>query len=75
MPARPCRLPTTPERSTLQRMLRGRVLPLSELDPTGRQTVRKMMTRGWIALHQINPSMTFRITPAGKAALEAKIPV
>jgi hypothetical protein len=75
MPARPSHLPTTPERVTLQRMLGGRVLLISELDPAGKQTVRKLMTKGWIALHQMKPSMSFRITPAGEAAMKAKIPV
>jgi hypothetical protein len=74
MPTRPSHLPDTRERSALQKMHADRGLPLAALHPSSKQAIGKMIIKGWVAVDDKSPSMTFRITPAGVAALRAKIP-
>jgi hypothetical protein len=74
MPARPSHLPTTAERSTLQKLYGGRALSLYKLHPAGKKTIGKLMIKGWVALDKSELPVTVRITPAGEEALKAKIP-
>jgi hypothetical protein len=75
MPPRPSHLPHNVERTALQKMSATRGLPLEKLYPASKRTVAGMIAKGWIE-RQIDASAgaTFRITPAGEAALRAKIP-
>jgi hypothetical protein len=75
MPVRPSHLPTTRERSTLQKLHADRGLPLARLHPAGKPAIDKMMIKGWIALDESKSSMTFRITAAGEAALKERLPI
>jgi hypothetical protein len=75
MPVRPSHLPTTRERSTLQKLHADRGLLLAELHPAGKSAIDKMMIKGWVALDESKSSMTFRITAAGEAALKEKLPI
>ena len=53
--------------------LRARTeLTARELEPTGQQTIQKMMAKGWLE-HGVKPS-TYRITAAGDEALRAPLP-
>ncbi len=71
MPARVSHLPTYRERVALQ-LLRGRSeLPLKALHPTGMSTVAKMVSKGWV---ECVSAGTYRITPAGDAAMKAELP-
>jgi DNA-binding PadR family transcriptional regulator len=47
-------------------------LPLAKLYPTGKPTLERMLAKGWIEVG--GSPETYRITPAGEAALKAKIP-
>jgi len=73
MPARPSHLPHNLERNALQKLSGTDGLPLVKLHPTGKRTVAGMIAKGWIE-KRVNGGETFRITPAGEAALKAKIP-
>jgi predicted transcriptional regulator of viral defense system len=72
MPARAVHLPTHRERIALLQLHDRGELPLKELRPVARATLAKMVAKNWI--ERVGPG-TYRITPAGKAALKAKLPV
>ena len=74
MPPRPSHLPHNLERTALQKMSSTHGLPLAKLHPAGKKTIAGMVAKGWIEKQVDDAGATFRITPAGKAALEAKIP-
>jgi len=76
MPPRPSHLPHNLERSALQKLSAAQGLPLAQLHPAGPQTIARMLEKGWIE-RQLDPGVStrYRITPAGEAALKAKIPV
>ena len=71
MPARPSHLPHNLERNALQKLSGTDGLPLVKLHPTGKRTVAGMIAKGWIE-KRVNGGETFRITPAGEAALKAR---
>jgi len=48
-------------------------LPLAKLHPAGKKTIAGMVAKGWIEQVE-HADATFRVTPAGEAALKAKIP-
>jgi hypothetical protein len=48
MPPRPSHIPHASERSTLQRMNRAVETPTHKMLPAGRQTIAKMVAKGWI---------------------------
>jgi hypothetical protein len=48
MPPRPCHIPHASERSTLQRMNPTVGTPTHKMHPAGRQTIAKMVAKGWI---------------------------
>jgi hypothetical protein len=72
MPARASHLPTSSERDALQKLRAGRELTLRALEPTGQRTIANMLPKGWI--ERGSTAGTYRITPAGLAALRIKIP-
>lgn len=72
MPARADHLPDNRERNALQKMSIHGALPLVKLYPTGKPTLKRMLAKGWIELGGSPES--YRITPAGEAALKAKVP-
>ena len=75
MPPRPSHLPHNLERTALQKMSATQGLPLAQLHPAGKQTIARMVAKGWIE-REIDASAgaKYRITRAGEAALKAKIP-
>jgi hypothetical protein len=73
MPPRPAHIPHNIERATLQKMSPAEGLPLEQLYPAGKQTVAGMLAKGWIE-RRAGAGTTYCITPAGEAALKAKIP-
>jgi len=76
MPARPSHLPHNRERSALQKMSLDQGLPLSELHPAGKSTIAAMLAKGWIKKQIVaSRGARYLITPAGEAALKAKIPL
>jgi len=76
MPSRPSHLPHNLERSTLQRMSATQGLPLEKMHPAGKQTIAGMLAKGWIRKQIVaNQGARYIITPAGEAALKAKIPI
>jgi hypothetical protein len=74
MPPRPSHLPHNLERTALQKLSATYGLPLAKLHPAGKKTIANMMAKGWIEKQVDDAGTTFRITPAGEAALKAKIP-
>ena len=75
MPPRPSHLPHNLERTALQKMSATQGLPLAQLHPAGEKTVARMVAKGWVEkLVDANAGTRFCITPAGTAALKAKIP-
>jgi hypothetical protein len=75
MPARPSHLPHNLERTTLQKMSPTRGLPPAQLHPAGKWTIAGMIAKGWIEKRtDARGSTTYCVTPAGNAALKAKIP-
>ena len=74
MGPRPSHLPHNRERSALQKMSATQGLPLAQLHPAGEVTIAGMVAKGWIEMQVDDAGATFRITPAGKAALEMKLP-
>jgi hypothetical protein len=72
MPARAGHLPTHRERIALLQLHDRGELPWKELQPVARATLVKMIAKNWI--ERVGPGI-YRITPAGKAALKAKLPV
>jgi hypothetical protein len=76
MPSRPSHLPHNLERSALQKMSASQGLTLSELHPAGRSTIAGMLAKGWIMKQKVAiRGASYLITPAGLAALKAKIPL
>jgi hypothetical protein len=73
MPARAGHLPTHFERSALAKLRVHAQLTARELEPTGRQTLQKMLAKGW--LERGNAPGTYRITAPGDAALRAQLPM
>jgi DNA-binding MarR family transcriptional regulator len=50
-------------------------LPIEKLHPSGKQTVIKMVAKGWIERRSDDRGRPlYFITPAGRAALKAPIP-
>jgi hypothetical protein len=75
MPPRASHLPHNSERSALQRLRATPGLPLEKLHPAGKQTVAGMLAKGWIETQlDAGSGARYCITPAGEAALKAKIP-
>jgi hypothetical protein len=71
MPSRASHLPNHRERTALL-LLRARgELPLKTLYPTGLSTVTRMLEKAWV--DRVG-SDTYRITPAGEAALKMELP-
>ena len=76
MPPRPTHLPHNLERSTLQKMSPEKGLPSSKLHPAGKNTIAGMLAKGWIVKQMAaGDGVKYLITPAGEAALKAKIPL
>jgi hypothetical protein len=72
MPPRPKHIPHNIERATLQKMSHTRGLTFERLQPAGKQPVAGMVARG--SIEKQPDGRTYCITPAGDAALQAKIP-
>jgi hypothetical protein len=76
MPSRPSHLPHNLERSALQKMSADQGLPSSKLHPAGKNTIAGMVAKGWITKQIVaGGGAKYLITPAGEAALKAKIPL
>lgn len=76
MPARSRLIPHNLERSALQKMSADIGLPLRKLHPAGQKTIPAMLAKGWIEEQTDADGMSgYVFTPAGEAALKAKIPV
>jgi hypothetical protein len=76
MPPRPSHLPHNLERTALQKLCATQGLLLAQLHPAGPQTIARMLEKGWIERQSDNIGGTrYCITPAGKAALKAKLPL
>jgi hypothetical protein len=73
MPARPSHLPSHIERRALLELRSRGELSARELEPTGRPSILKMMAKGWV--EDCGSAETYRITPAGEAALRAPLPM
>jgi DNA-binding PadR family transcriptional regulator len=68
-------LPHNLERTALQKMSATQGLPLAQLHPAGIQTIARMVAKGWIERQlDARAGARYCITPAGEAALKAKIP-
>jgi hypothetical protein len=74
MPTRLSHIPHNLERTALQKMKATAGLLARQLYPTGQVTLDGMMAKGWIAKQMDANGVRYRITPAGEAALKAKIP-
>jgi hypothetical protein len=74
MPLRAGHIPHHRERIALQKMSATQGLPLEKLYPVGKNTVERMIAKGWV-LRELDAKAgaRFCITPAGQAALKAKI--
>jgi hypothetical protein len=72
MPVRSSHIPHNLERSALQKMSLVQGLQLIELHPAGKHTIAGMLAKGWI---KQQTGAKYLITPAGDAALKAKIPL
>jgi hypothetical protein len=76
MPPRPSHLPQNLERSTLQRMSSTQGLSPKQMHPAGKGTIAAMLAKGWIKKQIVTGAgVHYLITPAGAAALKAKIPL
>jgi hypothetical protein len=75
MALRDPKIPDSRERSALQLMKHGNWVARNDLYPTGKNAIASLVRKGWIE-QRIGPSASkqLRITPAGRAALAAKIP-
>ena len=72
MPIRSSHLPTHLERIVLQKLLAGES-PSAKLSPTTRsRLIEKLVAKGWI--EHGSAARIYRITPAGEAAMRAKLP-
>jgi hypothetical protein len=67
MPTRPSQLPSHTERTALLKLRAHTELTARELEPTGRQTIQKMMAKGWLE-RGVKPSR-YRMTAAGEAGV------
>ncbi len=65
-------LPHHVERTLLLEMRARGELSLPPREP-GRPTIIKMLAKGWV--EGVDKPYTYRITPAGEAALKAKMPL
>jgi DNA-binding PadR family transcriptional regulator len=67
-------IPNHRERSTLQLMKYDRWIVGNDLYPAGKGTIASLVKKGWIE-QRTGPSGAhqFRITPAGRTALHARI--
>jgi hypothetical protein len=75
MPARASHIPHNLERTTLQKMNATEGLLVRQLHPAGQGTLNRMLAKGWIEKQMdAKAGARYRITPAGEAALKAKIP-
>ena len=75
MPVRASHIPHNLERTTLQKMNATEGLLARQLYPAGQVTLNGMIAKGWIEKQMdANRGARYRITPAGEAALKAKIP-
>jgi len=74
MPPRPGHIPHAMERSALQKLLSGQALSLLQLHPAGKDTVARMLGKGWLASEAYAHGKRYKITAAGEAAFRAKIP-
>jgi DNA-binding PadR family transcriptional regulator len=74
MPVRSSHIPDNLERTTLQKMNATEGLLLRQLYPAGQVTLDRMIAKGWIEKQMDANGAGYRITPAGEAALKAKIP-
>ena len=76
MPSRPSHLPHNLERTALQKMSATHGLLAAQLHPAGERTIAAMVAKGWIEKRtDADGGVRYRITPAGEAALKAKIPL
>jgi hypothetical protein len=76
MPARSRHLPHNLERSALQKMSATKGLPSTKMYPAGKATIAGMLAKGWIRTQIVSGGgVNYLITPAGEAALRAKIPL
>jgi hypothetical protein len=51
-------------------------LPSAKMHPAGKRTIAGMLVKGWIKMQMIaGGGARYFITPAGEAALKAKIPL
>jgi hypothetical protein len=74
MPPRSSNIPHHRERSALQKMSTTVAIPLEKLYPTGLSTIERMIAKGWVVRDRnAKAGARFCITPAGQAALKAKI--
>ena len=73
MPARPSHLPSHTERTALLKLRAYTELTAREREPTGQQTIQKMVAKGWLE-RGVKPG-TYRITAAGDEALRAPLPM
>jgi DNA-binding PadR family transcriptional regulator len=75
MPVRASHIPHNLERTTLQKMNATEGLLTRQLYPAGQVTLDRMMAKGWIEKQtDAKGGAKYCITPAGEAALKAKIP-
>jgi hypothetical protein len=72
MPPRASHFPSHIERIALHKLQKRGELSATELYPTGRPTILKLIAKCWI--EPGNASGAYRITPAGEVALRAKLP-
>ena len=73
MPARPKHIPHATERAALQRMSLTHGVRPEQMHPAGRQIILGMLAKGWIEKQA--DGRTYCITPVGKEALKAIIPM
>jgi DNA-binding PadR family transcriptional regulator len=74
MPARPSHIPIASERIALQKLIKGHTLSLVKLHPAGKDTLARMLSKGWIVREAHAHGLQYRITAAGEAAFRAKVP-
>jgi hypothetical protein len=72
MPTRANHLPAYFERIALQKLRPGHELSARDIEPTSKHTLKKLMSKGWIAGG--NAVGTYRITRSGEEALSAPLP-
>jgi hypothetical protein len=67
-------IPNHRERSALQLINSGNWVIRNDLYPAGKATIASLVRKGWIEKQMVNGGARYLITPAGEAALKAKIP-